>query len=563
MPGVADRGRRARRGLIAAAASVVALAVLGGAGAATITGTAGPDRLEGTPSADILSGLAGADQLDGLGGADFLDGGPGRDVLNGGPGDDRLAAEEDGAVDVLRCGAGRDTVTAELADQVAPDCETVSRRLSRDPFTGFDGQHETEVEPDSFAFGSTIVTVFQVGRSSEGGADVNGFATSRDAGRTWRTGLLPSLTLVSTPAGSFDRASDPVVGYDARHGFWLATSIVLSSAGTSVVVSRSRDGVVWGTLVTVAQAGPESPDKEWLVCDNWRSSRFRGSCYVAYYDLVQGLILVRSSRDGGATWSQPVAPPGAGGFLHSVVNGAQPVVRKNGALVVIFSVFGSLQAGVDQIDAVQSTDGGVTFAPARQLAALETQEVEGLRVPPFASAEVAGDGAVWVAWSDCRFRSDCDVNDIVLARSTDGLNWTRPVRVPSGNPALPIDYVLPGLAVDPASSGKRTRLGIVYHSVPRQGSCAFVACAGVDVGFVGSLDAGRTWSKPQRLTTQPMALSWIADGGIGALLGDYVSASWVGGRPIPVFSLASPPVGGELRQAIFAATQIYGFPQTK
>jgi hypothetical protein len=38
------------------------------------------------------------------------------------------------------------------------------------------------------------------------------------------------------------------------------------------------------------------------------------------------------------------------------------------------------------------------------------------------------------------------------------------------------------------------------------------------------------------------------------MLGDYISTSWVGTRPIPVFSLASPPVRGSYRQQIFAAT---------
>ena len=35
------------------------------------------------------------------------------------------------------------------------------RQLSSDPFTNSTSQHRTEVEPDSYAFGSTIVTTFQ------------------------------------------------------------------------------------------------------------------------------------------------------------------------------------------------------------------------------------------------------------------------------------------------------------------------------------------------------------------------------------------------------------------
>ena len=36
------------------------------------------------------------------------------------------------------------------------------------------------------------------------------------------------------------------------------------------------------------------------------------------------------------------------------------------------------------------------------------------------SAEVAGDGKVYVAWQDCRFRTGCSSNDIVYSTT----RWT-------------------------------------------------------------------------------------------------------------------------------------------
>jgi hypothetical protein len=167
---------------------------------------------------------------------------------------------------------------------------------------------------------------------------------------------------------------------------------------------------------------------------------------------------------------------------------------------------------------------------------------------------------MWAAWSDCRFDSDCSVNSIALSSSTDGVRWTKPVRVRTQDPRLAIDNILPGLGVDAASSGAKTRLGLVYHSVPQQGGCGLSACAGVDVYFVGSADAARTWRRPVRLSTESMNIFWIADAGLGRLLGDYVSLSWVAGHPVPVYSLATaPPFADEFRQAIFAATRIAGF----
>ena len=41
-------------------------------------------------------------------------------------------------------------------------------------------------------------------------------------------------------------------------------------------------------------------------------------------------------------------------------------------------------------------------------------------------AEIAGDGTVYVAWEDCRFRTKCASNDIVFSTSTDGVDLDRP-----------------------------------------------------------------------------------------------------------------------------------------
>ena len=152
-----------------ALAAVVALAVLGAARAAELTGTQRADRLVGTGSADTIRGLGGNDRIRGGAGGDLLSGGDGRDTVSGEAGSDRIALHYDGAKDAVVCGSGVDVVNADLEDVVDDDCEIVTRQLSRDPFVGV-AQHETQVEPDSVAFGSTIVTVFQSGRLVDGGA---------------------------------------------------------------------------------------------------------------------------------------------------------------------------------------------------------------------------------------------------------------------------------------------------------------------------------------------------------------------------------------------------------
>ena len=95
-------------------------------------GTAGSDRLVGTADLDSLCGRGGNDELLGRDGPDRLFGHGGRDSLSGGGGRDTLYAR-DKARDVLVCGPGLDRALADKQDQVAPDCERVSRALQAAP----------------------------------------------------------------------------------------------------------------------------------------------------------------------------------------------------------------------------------------------------------------------------------------------------------------------------------------------------------------------------------------------------------------------------------------------
>jgi hypothetical protein len=541
-----------------AATFVGSLASIGGLGiawAATIQGTDGADRLRGTRGADAIYGRGGADLLEGLAGPDLLNGGSGRDTLAGGAGADRLSAHADESADGVRCGSGRDVVTAELHDVVAADCEVVSRQLSRDPYDNFEGQHQTQVEPDSFSFGSTIVTAFQSGRFLEGGTTNIGWATSRDGGRTWRSGFLPFLSQFGNPPGPASRVSDPVAAYDDLHRTWMIASLGAVGSESQLLVSRSPNGVEWTRPVVAARDSTEEYDKEWIVCDNWAGSRFRGGCYLVYLDLETGELRARRSRDGGLTWSAwatvRVAPVAEAGRA----NGAYPVVRPDGTLVVLFAVLGGINE-VDSIEAARSRDGGATFERPVLVSELRGEFLLAVRAPPFPSADVDRSGRIYVAWSDCRFRANCLANDIVRATSRDGVAWSAPARIPTGDPTASVDYFVPGLGVDPTSTGIGTRLAVTYHSFRQPEGCLDTCRWGIDIGVIASVDGGVTWSRPQRLNAESMPLHWLADTGLGRMTGDYISTSYVGGRPVPVFSLAAEPVFGEFRQAIFAGTSL-------
>lgn len=531
-----------RRLLIPALLGAIGLCGIGSAGAAIIFGTAGADRLNGTLQPDELYGLGGKDRIEGRASNDFIDGGPGRDRLLGGAGSDRLITSGDFHVDNVTCGSGRDIVNADVVDLVAPNCEIVSRQLSRDTGVEFPAQHETQVEPDSFSFGSTVVTVFQSGRNLDGGAARNGFATSRNAGRTWRSGLLPT--------GSFERVSDPVIGYDAAHKWWLAASLGLNFPTVAMVVNRSRDGLRWSGPINAARSSIEEYDKQWIVCDNWRSSRFYGRCYLSYMNFARDTIETRHSGDGGRTWSAPASIDAR--RQPAIANGVVNVVRPNGHVLLVFSVFGA-QTG-NEIAVSRSTDGGASFSAPGQVAEMGGTEVSWLRAPPFPTVDVDAGGTVYVAWRDCEESVDCSA-DILLSRSTNGVDWSRPARIPTGTAEG--FYFLPALAVDPATSGGTARLAVLYHSMSPATICDPTAgCLAIDVKMVTSADGGRTWSLPARLNVLSMPPFWMADTGLGRMVGDYVSVSWSRRRPIGVFSLAFPPSGDVFHQSIFAATRV-------
>src|SRR5581483_6961238 len=106
-----------------------------------------------------------------------------------------------------------------LALPVAARANVTVTQVSQDIFTDAQAQHDTEVEPDTFAFGSTIVSAFQVGRVSGGGSSDIGWATSTDGRATWTHGYLPDLT--TNTGVPFCQASDASVAFDAKLNVWL------------------------------------------------------------------------------------------------------------------------------------------------------------------------------------------------------------------------------------------------------------------------------------------------------------------------------------------------------
>jgi hypothetical protein len=428
-------------------------------------------------------------------------------------------------------------VGAVLALAGPASANVTLNKISADPFQNTTSQHATEVEPDTFSSGSTVVSAFQVGRFFNGGSTDIGFATSTDGGTSWTHGFLTGLTFTSGMAGTtgdgFERVSDPAVAFDAKHNVWLISSIPLfpNLVVPTVFTSRSTDGgATWSEPVSMPPpvANKVNLDKNWVVCDNTPTSPFYGNCYTEFDNFGQGdLEYMSTSSDGGQTWSTPVFTAG-----HDKGLGGQPLVQPNGTVIVPFE---SLRG---KEEAFRSTDGGATWQKASVISRIDFHPVLGpLRTSPLPTAEIDGDGNVFVAWEDCRFRTKCSSNDIVFSTSSDGVNWSPVKRVPIDPVNSGADHFIPGLAVDKSTSGAGAHLALTYYFYPDAtctGGCS------LRVGFISSPDAGDHWGDAMQLAG-PMSLSDIANTTQGRMVGDYISTSFnQNGDATTVFAVGNP-----------------------
>lgn len=415
-------------------------------------------------------------------------------------------------------------------------------QISTDTFTDTVAQHRTEVEPDTYTFGTRIVSAFQVGRVFGGGSSDIGWATSADSGATWTHGFLPGLT--TNPGGVYAQASDASVAFDAKHSVWLISSLGVKNAAGQVNVLTSRStngGTTWGNPITTATGS--SLDKNWIVCDNTTTSAFYGNCYTAYDDNGAGNALrMRTSADGGATWGAAKATGDSASGL-----GGQPVIRPNGTVLVPY------ESSFNQIRSFRSIDGGATWRSTVLVSSISHHTVAGgLRESALPSAEIDSAGTAYVVWADCRFRSGCARNDIVMSKSTSETTWAAPVRVPIDATTSTVDHFAAGVGVDRTSVGATARLGLTYYFYPNS-NCTAATCQ-LDVGYVSSTNGGSTWTAATQLAG-PMTLSWIPNTSQGRMFGDYISTSVLaGGRAIPVVSVASAPTGSTFNDAMYAPT---------
>jgi len=168
------------------------------------------------------------------------------------------------------------------------------------------------------------------------------------------------------------------------------------------------------------------------------------------------------------------------------------------------------------------------------------------------SAEIDAAGKVYVSWADCRFRSGCPSNDIILSTSTNGTTWTSPARVPIDAATSTFDHFTPGIGVDASTSGTTTRIGLTYYYYP-VANCTPSTCQ-LDVGFISSTNGGGTWSAPTQVAG-PMMTAWLPNTSQGRMFGDYIATTVLaGGKAITVDPVAAAPSGSTFTVGMFTPT---------
>src|SRR5206468_2906064 len=105
---------------------------------------------------------------------------------------------------------------------------------------------------------------------------------------------------------------------------------------------------------------------------------------------------------------------------------------------------------------------------------------------------------------------------IVMSTSSDGVTWSAVQRIPIDATNSGRDHFVPGLGVDPSTSGASARLVLFYHYYPAT-NCSSSTCQ-LDLGYTSSANGGSTWSAPIHMAG-PSQLSALPNTSQGRMFG--------------------------------------------
>jgi hypothetical protein len=409
------------------------------------------------------------------------------------------------------------SVTAQ-APSVALDPRVGANiRLGNDPPT-LPPNMRAQAEPHiarSHADADSLVATFQEGRfATDGGAVDCGYSISHDGGLTWTRALIPNLT--TTSGGPYPRATDPVAGINLSGNIYLNTLVATDPnfINGAVVVSRSTDGgATFGSPTIVYQPPNNSvfPDKNWMAINTFPGTASAGRIVVTFtlFSNVSsegGPIYRAYSTNGGATWSSIANVNGSDANLQ----GSQPVFLPNGNLVIVYWNFGSSGSPGERLEAVISSDGGVTFGTPKRIASATEYNEPNIRTGSFlpSAASDRTNGNLFVAYQALLSGNP----KIVFTKSNNGgTSWSPPIAI-SDNPAGS-GVFNPAINVSPDG---QTMTAIFYDHRNNPGSTTLV-----DLYLAQSFNGGATWQPNIRLTSVSTDASLAPLTSQGYMLGDY------------------------------------------
>ena len=292
-----------------------------------------------------------------------------------------------------------------------------------------------------------LISAWQQNRWSDGGAQGLNLAASFDGGATWTLANAAFSRCTggnSGNPGDFARATDvwltvsPAgVVYALALSFSGGTLLPGSSSG--MLVAQSRDGgLTWSAPIALIQDGSTAfNDKGSITADPTDAN------YVyAVWDRLSGQSAGPSyfavTANAGSTWqaARSIYDPGA----QSQTLGNQIVVLPGDVVLDLFTELGATSA---LVRVIRSTDHGTSWSAALTLSDLQavgtTDPNTGAAVRDgsgLVSVSVGPGGIVYVAWQDSRF-SGGQHDGIAMTHSADGgLTWSVPVQV-NADPNVP------------------------------------------------------------------------------------------------------------------------------
>ena len=385
-----------------------------------------------------------------------------------------------------------------------------------------------------------------------GTAAIRGFRTfvSFDGGRTWDDRGFLDLRKITgdsdTPAGV-----DPVVAFGPKGDVYFSfiAAALGADATNGLAVARSPDGGrSWKKPAFIPRVvGPEGENDCGSFDKNWHTVDPRtGTIFLTWTHYMAGCgpsgdwggqpIYLSKSDDKGKTFSKPVRVSPEG---HDYAQGARPVIGPDGTLYVTYMDFPALSAesacptiysgnaGDARTAAVMvsvSTDRGLNWnhhrlAYACDLFGAVTEYYAAIPTMPSIAVDDRT-GVVHVTWADRKIPAPA----VSVSTSTDaGSSWSKPLVLP---PVPGQGEFFPEVG---AANGK---VWLFYVGI-QPGSGTY------DTFIRRSVDAGRNWSDPFRLST---ASSWdcgdtVPDAGTQTprFIGHYMNLAVAGDKVVPAW----------------------------